>query len=130
MSAKSSMLAGSVPWNAHSIGSRPDLLRDVLMLVSRFIHPSVVPVMLTNNITQPSVGADLSCPSPMYRPLVGISNSMALHPSKGNFPAVGARVVGSGWVGLYGRPLFPKSSRSLVVRPSRPCSASLVVRLV
>ena len=63
MSAKNSMLAGSVQWNAQCTGSRPDLLRDAY--------------------------------------------SMALYPY-GKFPFVGAREVGSGRVGLYGRPPFPK----------------------
>ena len=40
----------------------------------------------------------------------------ALHSSGGNSFTVGARVVRSGWVGLYGRPPSPKGRRSTLHR--------------
>ena len=92
------------------------------MLVSRFIHPPVVTVMLVNNITQPVRGADYAgeqhnqpiCRGRFIAPTADLSAprgcfELNSSPSFKDYLSVGARVVGSGRVGLYGRPPFPDS---------------------
>jgi hypothetical protein len=58
------------------------------------------------------VGADLSCTSPIHRPLVGfhdispilLKSIFGLKRINLRLNSVGARAVKGGWVGLYGRP--------------------------
>jgi hypothetical protein len=87
--------------------------------------------MVFNKLIGSSVGADLSRPSPIYRPLMDTLNSTALNPS-GEMPPVGAGVVWSG-VGTLASPLVelafsPRFSiEAFSMRPYSPCSASRIV---